>query len=58
MNLDWSNVGVYSRGYGFAVDHNLEFMIDHNFIRAVILELLKMRVELTELILEISKKEE
>lgn len=28
MILDWSNIGAYSRGYGFALDHGLEYLVD------------------------------
>ncbi len=27
MDLDWSNIGAHSRGYGYALDNGLEYWV-------------------------------
>lgn len=34
--IDWSNVGSYSRGYGWALDHNLTYLVDRDFLSQLI----------------------
>ncbi len=35
--LDWSNIGQWSRWYGWVSDHHLEGAIDMNFIGLLVL---------------------
>jgi len=55
MNIDWSNIGAHSRAYGFAIDHNLEYMFDRDFLKFLIGSWMILHGELSELIQNIDK---
>lgn len=58
MNVDWSNVGKYSRSYGWALDHNLSNWMDPDFIKFLVGSWLALHTDLSELIEHIDIKSE
>lgn len=54
--IDWSNIGEHTRTYGWALDHNLSYWIDPDFIKFLVGSWLSLHTELSELIQSIDKK--